>query len=539
MNIFLNNKKKYSFSPDEILKNSYLNAYELIDFKKFNKNLNLFYICLSKLDERLKKKKIKIGLRKSIIAEILINSGIFYFLNFFSNKKIYGKIKKIEMVETNTYLEKFIKKKIKVNLIKHKIFKKNNYSKIQILKQLNFKEIKYFLLKKIFKIDQSKVFNKIIYKECPLLINEAQKDLKKTFFIRENLYFKKKIKKKKLFNFEKDIMIVFGLFFNSFKYKKLAKEIITDITNETINKYYYNYKFLDKHLDNFNILENSNFLTSQLSNVNDFTFIDLLKKKYKSKIIAFQHGHGQGLTKYHEKIKFFKESSYSDFNYVFSNNAYKYDSKNNYFSEGKTIALKYHKPYNKIFTKLNYFNKKFDLVYFSPWHMNGTDHSIYNYLINDLEKINIEKDLVENYLSKANYNILIKKYPYNLQKYRSENFISGLTKRYDNLKYFDQNLKYPEFYQKNQIILMFGCGSTFGYLASFNNPVILINLKNYFPIKEELKNKIKKSIFLIDYWSPNFSNSLKKLIYNKNFLLKEWKNKSFYRNKFYKEYLGI
>ena len=86
---------------------------------------------------------------------------------------------------------------------------------------------------------------------------------------------------------------------------------------------------------------------------------------------------------------------------------------------------------------------------------------------------------------------------------------------------------------------MFGCGSTFGYLASFNNPIILINLKNYFPIKEDLKNKFKKSIFLIDYWSPNFSNSLKKLIYNKNFLLKEWKNKSFYRNKFYKEYLGI
>ena len=40
------------------------------------------------------------------------------------------------------------------------------------------------------------------------------------------------------------------------------------------------------------------------------------------------------------------------FSSLFSNNAYKYDTKNNYFSKGKTIALKYHKPYNKILTKL-------------------------------------------------------------------------------------------------------------------------------------------------------------------------------------------
>ena len=55
--------------------------------------------------------------------------------------------------------------------------------------------------------------------------------------------------------------------------------------------------------------------------------------------------------------------------------------------------------------------------------MNGTDRSLYNYCINDLEKIKFEKKLIEKSLSKQKMKILIKKYPYDYQKYINENYI--------------------------------------------------------------------------------------------------------------------
>ena len=62
--------------------------------------------------------------------------------------------------------------------------------------------------------------------------------------------------------------------------------------------------------------------------------------------------------------------------------------------------------------------------------MNGTDRSLYNYCINDLEKIKIEKKVIEKSLSKQKMKILIKKYPYDYQKYINENYIKNLTQKY-------------------------------------------------------------------------------------------------------------
>ena len=98
--------------------------------------------------------------------------------------------------------------------------------------------------------------------------------------------------------------------------------------------------------------------------------------------------------------------------------------------------------------------------------MNGTDRSLYNYCINDLEKIKFEK-IDRKILSKQKMKILIKKYPYDYQKYINENYIKNLSQKYKNIDYYDKTLKYPEFFKKNQIILTIGCGSTFGYLAAF------------------------------------------------------------------------
>ena len=82
MEIILINNEKYSFSPDKILDDSYIDGYEIIDDKVFRKQLNLFYSTLSNFDLNLKKKKFNIGLKKSIVNEIFINSSVFYFINF-------------------------------------------------------------------------------------------------------------------------------------------------------------------------------------------------------------------------------------------------------------------------------------------------------------------------------------------------------------------------------------------------------------------------------------------------------------------------
>ncbi len=133
----------------------------------------------------------------------------------------------------------------------------------------------------------------------------------------------------------------------------------------------------------------------------------------------------------------------------------------------------------------------------------------------------------------------LKKYPYDAQKYNSENYIKNLVSNYKNITFYNKTLKYPEFYQKNQILLLFGCSSTFGYLASFHNPIIMVNLKNYFPVKKKLENYFKKSIFLVNYGEEGYRKLLEKLVFDKKYIYQEWRKKTIYRRMFYKKFLGI
>lgn len=538
MEIILKNGDRLSFSPDEILSRSHINAYNLVNEKDFNKSINLFYSCLGKLDNFLNKKKTFIGLKRSIVNEVFVNSSIFFFINFFEHTKIKNKIKYIEIVDSENYLKYFIKKYLKINLKKYKIKRNLKYNKIQILKQLNSSEILYYLKKKInnlFKND----FNEIVYKECPLLINKLNGQLTNTLYLRNKFNKKSNIKSKKKFKYVKESIICFDQFINSFQSRKVVIKIINDLLSIGYNNYLDNFAYNEKIINNFKIKYKAPFYSSQLTNSEDFSLMDLIKIKYNSNIITYQHGHGQGLSQYHNKIKFLTETSYSDINYVFSKNAKQFNDKENSFSISKTIISKYYNPFNKILTKLNFFQKKYDIIYFSPWHMNGINHSLYSYGINDFEKIQIETNLIKKYLSRSNYKILIKKYPYDSQKYKSEKFIEKLVSKYKNITFYNRTLKYPEFYNKKQIIIMYGCSSTFGYLASFNNPIIMINTKKYFPVINKLEKHFKKSIFLINDGEKEYQELMNKLILDKDYIYRQWEKKANYRIKFYKKYLGI
>lgn len=539
MKVFLKNGLKYSFSPDQILSCSAHDAYELIDKKKFSKSLDLFYRSLEKLDMFLNKKKISVGLKRSIVNEIFVNSSIFFFIYFFLHKNIRNKVKKIEIVNNEIFLKNFLKENFKIKIDEIKITKNLKYNKIQILKQLNKSEIKFYIKKKISRKLNNKIFEKTIYKECPLLINELNNDLQNTLFLRNEIRNNNSKKSKKKIENTKDILNCFVEFINTYSSKKIIKKIILDLYIDGYNSYFNNFSNLEKDISKFNIKINTKFHTSQLTSARDFAIMDIFKERYNSKIITYQHGHGQGLSEYHDKIKFLKETSYSDINFVFSKNCKEYNIKNNSFSTSKTFVSKFYDPYNKTLTKLNSYNNNFDIVYFSPWHMNGINHSLYNYGINDFEKIKIEENLIKNYLSKSDYKILIKKYPYDTQKYDSENYIKNLVSNYKNITFYNKTLKYPEFYQKNQILLLFGCSSTFGYLASFYNPIIMINLKNYFPVKKKLENYFKKSIFLVNYGGESYRKLLEKLVFDKEYIYQEWKKKTIYRRMFYKKFLGI
>lgn len=539
MKIILKNGEKYSFSPDQILNNFSLDAYKLINKKKFSNSLKYFYNNLGKLDKFLNKKKISIGLKRSIVNEIFVNSSIFFFIYFFLHKKIKNKIIKIEIVKNDIYLKSFLQKNLQINLKEKKVKKNLKYNRLQILKQLNKNEIKFYLKKKINLRLYKKPYEKIIYKECPLLINKINEQHKKTLYIRNELTKKIKQKSKRKLKNSKDVINCFKEFINTYNSKGIVKKVILDLYNIGQRNYFNNFYSLEKNINKFDINVNSKFHTSQLTSAKDFALMDLFKKKYNSQIITYQHGHGQGLSEYHDKIKFLKETSYSDVNYVFSKNGKEYNLKNNSFSISKTFVSKFYDPFNKTLTKLNFYNNKFDIIYFSPWHMNGINHSLYNYAINDLEKIKIENELIRNYLSKTNCKTLIKKYPYDSQKYASENYIKNLVEKYENLTFYNKTLKYPEFYQKNQILILYGCSSTFGYLASFHNPIIMVNLKNYFPVKKELETHFKKSIFLVNYGDQEYKKLLQKLISNKKFIYEEWQKKTIYRKKFYKKFLGI
>ena len=535
-------KEYYSFSPDDILINRKKSAYDLIDEKNFKKILKLLYKILGQVDTYLSKEKISIGLKRSIINEIFINSSIFFMIKIYSNNKIKNKVTKIQMTKTNKYVLEYLKKNVTKNITFNFVKKKIKYSRLQILKQINFNEINYYLKKKANTKTQKNNYTNIIYKECPLLINEKFNNLNDTLFIRDKIkpkQIKSKINNNKNFFQKKKILKIFTPLFKNYNDGAIIKKFIENIIDNSLKSYNYYYLYFDRFLKNYNFTSNLKFFTSQLSNTQDFALMDVFKKKYYSDIIVYQHGHGQGLTRYHETIKFLKESSYSDQNIVFSNNAKDYDKLNNIYSKSKTIVAKYYQPYNKLFSQLNYFQKNYDLIYFSPFHMNGTDRSLYNYCINDLEKIKIEKKLIEKSLSKQKMKILIKKYPYDYQKYINENYIKNLTQKYNNIDYYDKTLKYPEFFKKNQIILTIGCGSTFGYLAAFKNPIILINLKDHFPLNEKVKKKLKKAIFLLEYNKKNISDKLNMLLKNKSNLFYQWEKKENYRKHFYKQYLGI
>ena len=147
MKVFLKNGLKYSFSPDQILNCSAHDAYKLINKKKFSKSLDLFYKSLEKLDKFLNRKKISVGLKRSIVNEIFVNSSIFFFIYFFLHKNIRNQVNKIEIVNNEIFLKNFLKENFKIKIDEIKIKKNLKYNKIQILKQLNKSEIKFYIKK--------------------------------------------------------------------------------------------------------------------------------------------------------------------------------------------------------------------------------------------------------------------------------------------------------------------------------------------------------------------------------------------------------
>ena len=141
-------KEYYSFSPDDILIKRKKSAYDLIDEKNFKKILKLLYKILGQVDTYLSKEKISIGLKRSIINEIFINSSIFFMIKIYSNNKIKNKVTKIQMTKTNKYVLEYLKKNVTKNITFNFVKKKIKYSRLQILKQINFNEINYYLKKK-------------------------------------------------------------------------------------------------------------------------------------------------------------------------------------------------------------------------------------------------------------------------------------------------------------------------------------------------------------------------------------------------------
>ena len=57
---------------------------------------------------------------------------------------------------------------------------------------------------------------------------------------------------------------------------------------------------------------------------------------------------------------------------------------------------------------------------------------------------------MKNVYQKQKMKILIKKYPYDYQKYINENYIKNLTQKYNNIDYYDKTLRNVRILQENQ-----------------------------------------------------------------------------------------
>ena len=156
------------------------------------------------------------------------------------------------------------------------------------------------------------------------------------------------------------------------------------------------------------------------------------------------------------------------------------------------------------------------------------------------QKIKFVTELIFKVFSKCKYKVLFKDYPGNKSSEIKINYFKKISKKYNNVIYFNKWLNAENIYSKSSIIIT--SLPTSGIVAAINSnkPLIFINIEKMIPLKEDIKDEFKKFFFYFEY-NKNLNDKLS------NFLSKElseieslWKNKmSDSRKRFIKKYFNI
>ena len=530
----------FIFIGDEDPEKKIFNFYNL-----FDPNIHKYFVNKSPSISEKFYDELNIGfaLRNNLTRMLYGQIGLYPFFHVI-NKLLINKNKLNVYTEDEKIFNIFsvIKKFTKINLTYEPKNKRATYfkiSKLDLLRMYSFDEILFHIKKKFsskFKKFENLKKNVFVHLSTEANFLSIDRFLNKNWqskILEVNIKLDEELNSQD-FNSLNKILAV-----NNFIIKKFFHDnfYFNEFTNNEIKvffkKYIKNYKVISNIFCNLN--SNFYFLTKIIRGPILTSLYDFGKKEKKNFFwLSHQHGHGIELSEVHSKTQITKEETLSDLLFVYSPVGKK-------IKEQKKYIKKNIKIFNVGFNNNKYnFNKlpKYDLIYISNLNQEISSHPLNMSALNNSEKIEFKKKLINEVFSKIKLKVLFKEYTGSKTTNIKNNFFRTLISKYNNISYFDEWLNAENIYENSSIILTSLPTSGLGGAICSKKPIIFIDIKNIMPLKENLIGLFKDKFFYFEL-NENIFEELRELLSNSvEDIQKLWVKKNMSKSDFEKNYIN-
>ena len=207
------------------------------------------------------------------------------------------------------------------------------------------------------------------------------------------------------------------------------------------------------------------------------------------------------------------------------------------FKYGESIAVGLSRDYFRP-RRFAALNRKYPVAYVSTALLCGNINMLKGGST-DIERIDFEISILGKVFSRLPYGVTYKTYHYGTARYAESAVLHRTIGQYQNIELFDEPLELVDFCLRQYRVIVTGrATSTFAWCLMADRPTVYIDFPMDSPLKDNVKEQLKESVFLFSEADPDLFVKLS-TFFNRDFsqIQAEWDSKAIARNQFLREYI--
>lgn len=221
-------------------------------------------------------------------------------------------------------------------------------------------------------------------------------------------------------------------------------------------------------------------------------------------LIACQHGVTREVCATHDQYMVNFENSVTDLFLAF-NDSTKRTSEASPFARGTTVVTGMPAHYSSL-TRFQKASQQ-PILYVSTCLYSGNVNALNGHL-SDIGRCRRELDIVDRMLADLPHRVMYKTYPSG-NRYADPDPVMKRLEAAKNIDVFDQPLNLKNIIGKHRVIVTSRATSTLSMCLMSRRPLVFIDMPDHAPLRPELKDEFKASLFLFDYADADVLEKLK------------------------------